>query len=162
MPGEPTYKNNLGLSLFERKHYDDAIVAYNEAIALETAKINLEPGRSRENLSFYHKNLGLALYHMEDLDEALKQYNLAIDENPNSADNYFNLGNVKLNQGRFDEAHEAFENAIQREDRNAKFYHAKGLAYQAEAEAIARSKHHSLDLEEEKIENAIRFFQYAL
>ena len=45
---------------------------------------------------------------------------------------------MHLNEESFDLAHADFDKAIEREDRNAKFYHAKGLAYQAEAEKIAR------------------------
>ena len=82
------------------------------------------------------------------MEDALKEYEKAIDYNDANADNYFNLGNVRLNEERFDEAHKAFEDAIEREDRNAKFYHAKGLAYQAEAEKIARSPNPERDIEE--------------
>lgn len=99
---------------------------------------------------------------MEDLERALAMYEEAIENNPSNADNYFNRGNVRLNQQEFHLAHQDFEAAIQREDRNAKFYHAKGLAYQAEAEAIAKSKNHDRMDEEDKIEHAIVFFRYAL
>ena len=34
----------------------------------------------------------------------------------------------------FDEAHDDFDRAIDLENTNAKFYHAKGLAFQAQAE----------------------------
>ena len=59
----------------------------------------------------------------------LEEYEKAIECNRDNADNFFNRGNVWLNQERFDLAHEDFDAAIQREDRNAKFYHAKGLAF---------------------------------
>jgi tetratricopeptide (TPR) repeat protein len=58
----------------------------------------LERDRSHENLSFYHKNLGLALYHQGDMERALEEYERAIDYNDANADNYFNRGNVRLNQ----------------------------------------------------------------
>ena len=162
MPTEPTYHNNLGLSYFEAMRFDDALVSYEEAIKLESDKCRGDPERSEENLSFYHKNLGLALYHQGDMDNALGQYELAIGKNGMNADNYFNRGNVKLNQELFDEAHADFERAIQIEERNAKFYHAKGLAYQAEAELEARKSDPDLDLEQEKIQSAIMFFEYSL
>ena len=98
MPTEPTYHNNLGLSYFERQRFDDALVSYEEAIRLEREKHKLERDRSHENLSFYHKNLGLALYHQGDMERALEEYERAIDYNDANADNYFNRGNVRLNQ----------------------------------------------------------------
>ena len=137
-PNEPTYSNNLGLSYFESEQFDLALQAYDGAIHLEVEKIKNDGGRSWENLSFYHKNLGLALYHQGDMERALEEYEKAIKYNDMNADNYFNRGNVRLNEENFDLAHMDFEAAIEREDRNAKFYHAKGLAYQAEAEKIAR------------------------
>jgi tetratricopeptide (TPR) repeat protein len=61
--------------------------------------------------------------------DALTQYEHAIEYNPATADNYFNKGNVMLNQEEFDKAHENFDEAIKREERNPKYYHAKGLAF---------------------------------
>ena len=65
------------------------------------------------------------------MQDALEQYEKAIAHNPMTADNYFNKGNVKLNQNEFDEAHKNFEYAIEKERMNPKYYHAKGLAFQA-------------------------------
>ena len=44
------------------------------------------------------------------------------------------------------------------ENTNAKFYHAKGLAYQAEAEMMARSQELPFEEEEEKVKSAIAYF----
>ena len=108
-PTEPTYHNNLGLSQFEDEQFDMALNSYGEAIKLEEEKIkNDKTGRSNDNLSFYHKNLGLALYHQGDMQTALEQYEMAIKYNDTSADNYFNRGNVRLNEENFDAAHEDF------------------------------------------------------
>ena len=96
------------------------------------------------------------------MDRALIEYQEAIVNNPNNADNYFNRGNVRLNEENFLAAHEDFEMAIQLEDRNAKFYHAKGLAYQAEAELEARKAEPDYENEADKINSAILFFQYSL
>ena len=93
---------------------------------------------------------------------ALEEYEKAIQYNDINADNYFNRGNVRLNEENFDLAHEDFEAAIEREDRNAKFYHAKGLAFQAEAEKIARSEEPDAEREAGLINQAIDFFQYSL
>ena len=93
---------------------------------------------------------------------ALEEYQKAIEYNDSNADNYFNRGNVRLNEENFELAHQDFEAAIEREDRNAKFYHAKGLAFQAEAEKIARSPEPDFELEADKINSAIIFFQSSL
>ena len=155
---EPTYFNNRGLSHFEREEFEQALVSYETAIQLEIEKLKVEKDRSLENLSFYHKNLGLALYHQGEYGRALEEYQTAIGHNDANADNYFNRGNVRLNEENFELAHADFEAAIAREDRNAKFYHAKGLAYQAEAEKIAREPEPDRDLEAAKINNAIYYF----
>ena len=63
------------------------------------------------------------------MDLALAEYEKAIDYNDTNADNFFNRGNFRLNLKQFDLAHDDYDSAIQREDRNAKFFHAKGLAF---------------------------------
>jgi tetratricopeptide (TPR) repeat protein len=133
---EPTYFNNLGLSFFESELYESAIDSYNDAITGEKERLKKDSTRSKENLSFYLKNSGLAYYHQGLNDAARDKYNEAIMCNPENADNYFNRGNVSLNQNLFEEALEDFDRAIARDEKNAKFYHAKGLAFQAMAEHI--------------------------
>ena len=83
--------------------------------------------------------------------EAKRDYDEAIKLNPHNADNYFNRGNVFLNQSAFEEAHDDFNTAIDLENTNAKFYHAKGLAFQAQAEQLARSQEFAFDEEESMI-----------
>ena len=60
---DPTYYNNLGLSLFEIGDYAAALDNYSNAITNERDRLAKDPQRGRENLSFYYKNLGLAYYH---------------------------------------------------------------------------------------------------
>lgn len=66
--------------------------------------------------------------------DAEECYNKAIELNPDNAENYFNRGNVKLNNAQYDEAHDDFDRAIALDPENAKLYHAKGLAFQAASE----------------------------
>ena len=61
--------------------------------------------------------------------EAKRDYDDAIKLNQDNADNYFNRGNVYLNQSDFKKAHKDFDRAISLENNNAKFHHAKGLAF---------------------------------
>ena len=45
----------------------------------------------------------------------------------------YNRGNVFLNISKFDEARADFDAALRLQSTRAKFYHAKGLAYEAQA-----------------------------
>ena len=63
------------------------------------------------------------------MDYAKRDYDKAIELHESNADNYFNRGNVYLNLSDFKEAHKDFDSAIDRENTNAKFFHAKGLAF---------------------------------
>ena len=99
------------------------------------------------------------------MDKAKEYFDLAISENYKNPDNYFNLGNVLLNQGKFENAHANFNEAIERDKSNAKFHHAKGLAFQAEAEHINRNCDPSPEAEEIEvslISQAIAAFNEAL
>ena len=93
---------------------------------------------------------------------ALRDYKQAIDKNPDNADNYFNRGNVHLTKKEFDEAHKDFDTAIAKEELNAKFYHAKGLAFQREVEAMENVKDKDLELQEAKTNKAIAQYAAAL
>ena len=59
----------------------------------------------------------------------MRCYEEAILHNDANADNYFNLGNVYQHMKEYGEAHRNFDAAIQREDRNAKYYHGRGLCF---------------------------------
>jgi lipoprotein NlpI len=63
--------------------------------------------------------------------DAKRDYDDAIALNPNSADNFFNRGNVYLSfdEPDFQRAHKDFDEALNLEKGNAKLYHAKGLAF---------------------------------
>ena len=55
-----------------------------------------------------------------------------------------------------------FDIAIDRERMNAKYYHAKGLAFQAEVEDMQKKPDHSVEEAEEKINSSIAFFGMSL
>jgi|JI10StandDraft_1071094.scaffolds.fasta_scaffold389377_2 tetratricopeptide (TPR) repeat protein len=61
---------------------------------------------------------------------------MAIDKNDQDPFFYFNRGNVYLNLGQYDEAHEDYDRAIGLSPNNPKFYHSKGLAYEGKATYI--------------------------
>jgi len=68
------------------------------------------------------------------MEAAIQAYDDAIKNNPNNSVHYFNRGNVHLNQSNFEWAIEDFENALERDSSNPKFYHAKGLTFQTAAD----------------------------
>ena len=113
--------NNLGLSYFEKEDYDEALNEFTKAIALEQHP-------------FHYNNRGLAYYHIGQYDLAKKDFDEAIKKQPDDPLVYFNRGNVFLNQGDYELAHADFDTAIAKEPKNSKFWHAKGLAYEARAQ----------------------------
>jgi len=98
----------------------------------------------------------------------MKQYLEAIKLNDSNADNYFNLANVHQHMKDYEEAHRNFDAAIQREDRNAKYCHGRGLCFQEEAEEIAKNPDPNLSnesnkqMENAKVARAIEYFQAAI
>jgi tetratricopeptide (TPR) repeat protein len=77
-------------------------------------------------------------------------------------ENYFNRGNVHLNTEEFDKAHKDFDMAISIDKTSAKLYHAKGLAYQCQAEHLADKAENTLELQDSLIQRAIEAFGDAL
>ena len=86
---------------------------------------------SEGKVAVHYNNRGLALYHMQEDQLALQDFERALEKNPNDPNVLFNRGNVYLHLSKFDEARQDFEQAISIEPTNAKFYHAKGLAFEA-------------------------------
>lgn len=90
-------------------------------------------------VAVHYNNRGLALYHIDKDQIALEDFSKAIALNANDPNVLFNRGNVYLHLSKFDEAREDFEKAIRLEPTSAKFYHAKGLAFEAQAIHIENS-----------------------
>ena len=120
-------------------------------------------GLSKEYLSLFLNNRGLGQYHMRMFREAIRDYDEAIEcvggTNPEI---FFNRGNVYLNQNEFIKAHNDFEQAIKLDRNCAKFHHAKGLAFQAEAEDLAKKEIREMFVEEMLVSKAIECFGDAL
>jgi len=137
IPNKAQAQNNLGLSYFESMEFDEALICYNKAINIET-QTTTESNVSRDYLSLYLNNRGLTYYHLQEYDNAIKDYQDAIESvGGTNAENFFNLGNVYLTLNDFTKAHENFDEAIRIDPKSAKNYHAKGLAFQTEAEKKA-------------------------
>ena len=120
----PSVHNNLGLSYFEKGDFEEALIHYGKAIQYEKSSV-------------HYNNRGLANYHVNCLKEAKADFDRAIELDSNDHTIYFNRGNVYLNwepQQEFDLAHRDYERAIELAPNNAKLWHAKGLAFQGQAE----------------------------
>jgi tetratricopeptide (TPR) repeat protein len=138
-PGAPQAHNNLGLSYYEQNDPEEAAVHFTKAIQIETNNLSTKEGGSKEYLSLYLNNRGLAYYHQGMYEEAEKDYDAAIQAiNGTNAENFFNRGNVFLNQQLYEQAHEDFDTAISLDKSSAKLHHAKGLAFQSEADMLAK------------------------
>jgi tetratricopeptide (TPR) repeat protein len=76
--------NNLGLSLFEKEDFGEALLEFSKAIQCE-------------DHALHYNNRGLAHYHMKDSHEdAKKDFDEAIKRDKDDPYFYFNRGNVYL------------------------------------------------------------------
>ncbi|HXE51517.1 MAG TPA: tetratricopeptide repeat protein [Tepidisphaeraceae bacterium] len=101
---QPDYFVNLGAVLLAMNRVDDAIEAYNQAIARQ--------GDAAEAWG----NLGGALVQKGRLQEAIAACRKALEINPKLGDAYNNLGNAHRMAGQTDAALEAYRNAVRAQD----------------------------------------------
>jgi tetratricopeptide (TPR) repeat protein len=85
------------------------------------------------------------------MDGALNDYKEALKNNEGSAESYFNRGQVFMSQFNFADAHADFDKALSIDETAPKFYHGKGLAFQAQAEHYANTSGENRDLETEEV-----------
>ncbi len=83
---------DLGHVLFEKGAYDDAVTAYQSAIAI------------KPDIPVAHNNLAAIFRQRSDLPQALRHYRLALDADPDYAPSLFGLGDVLGREGNFREA----------------------------------------------------------
>ena len=123
--------NNLALTLFENKQYEDALISYSKAISFEPSGV-------------HYNNRGLTNYFYEKYDEAKDDFDKAIELDPSDPTIYFNRGNVYLNWNEnldYLAAHSDYDKALKIAPNNPKLWHAKGLAYQGQAESLFQQNH---------------------
>ena len=138
-----------GNALGEHKRYEEALVAYDQAIHLDS---NFAPAyhnkgnalnelkRYEEALAAYERairldpndaiaysNKGMALYGLKQYEEALADYEQAIRLDPNFADAYHNKGNALHGLKRYEEALVAYDQAIRLDPNFADAYSNKGM-----------------------------------
>jgi len=107
---------NLGEAYLGAKQYEEAIEAYNKAIAIRAS-------------GAYYNNLGQALIKAGRAEEAVTAYTTAATiDVANAGQYYYNLGAVMVNAGRMDESIAAFDKAIAADPTRADAYYWKGIA----------------------------------
>ncbi|HET9129459.1 MAG TPA: tetratricopeptide repeat protein [Terriglobia bacterium] len=98
---------NLGNSYHQLKKEDEAVAAYQKAIALKPME------------AAYHNNLGLSLGAMKKLDDAKSSFEMAASLDPMKAGDYlFNEGAMYNNNGDYPKAVEAFKKTLDKDPNN--------------------------------------------
>jgi hypothetical protein len=98
---EPYLHLSRALALAREERWQDAIVAVNQALALD-------PDSSKGRLL-----LGTALWRLGKADESLRQYERAIEIDPSRAEAHYSLSLALFLQGRYQEAVPRFERAFE-------------------------------------------------
>jgi len=118
----PAAYNLSGLSNFENENYSNAVKDFNEAIK-----------KSKSAVAVHFNNRGLAFYHLNENQKALDDFSKALEINERDPNVLYNRGNVLMGLNRFNEARQDFDDAIRLQPTRPKYYHAKGLAFEAES-----------------------------
>ena len=79
----PIAFNNLGLSLFEKKDFRDAMDAFSKAIEIKPNAV-------------HYNNRGLANYYINLKEEAVKDFNKALEYDDSDPTVYYNRGNMGM------------------------------------------------------------------
>lgn len=108
------------------KKYPEAETAYTKAIALAPA--------GSKSLASYHNGLALALARQGKTEPASAECEKTAELDPQQAGEcYFNDGAILTNQGKADEANQAFDKAIAADPTRAEAYYQKGVNLLAKA-----------------------------
>ena len=116
---------NLGSSLNVLGRYDEALAAYDSAIALKS---------DYTEAHFYRGNV---LYGLKRLDAALLSYNAAIAVQPNLATAHSNRGNILREMRRYEEALASYERAVAIDPGFAQAHFNRGVALNELKEPLA-------------------------
>jgi tetratricopeptide (TPR) repeat protein len=137
-PNEPRYKsdwaltlNNLGAAYAAANDIEQAVAAYQKAIALQKALLRVAPldREFRRDLAVSYNNLGLAFAQSRQTDNAQRSFKNAVGfqeqlaaENPRDLETLSSLGGVYNNLGimleqlgRTSDAVESFQKAVDRQ-----------------------------------------------
>jgi tetratricopeptide (TPR) repeat protein len=114
IPGYVEGHNNCGTALQKLERYDEAIAAYEKAIALKPDYANA------------HFNRGFLLKKLQRNDEALVSYNKAISFKPDHAGAHNNRGVILQAMHRYQDALDSYDRAIVIQSDNAEAYNNRG------------------------------------
>lgn len=167
---KPHYHFNLGLVNYGLGLKDEAVAAYQHAVALKPdyaeALGNLgnmfrERGdfaqatdfckravKSRPDHAGNYNNLGVVHKEQGQFDEAKEAYRMALRLNPQYPEALWNLGVVLQEEGHLDEAIDCFQSAIHVKPAYVKAHHSLGLAllWKGEMDLAFRSFQRAADL----------------
>lgn len=116
-PNNGPLQNNYGSALLGLGRQQEALAAYDRAIAMSAQNIEA------------HYNRGNALAAMKRFEEAIASYDRSIALNPNNAQVHDNRGSALASLSRIEAALASFSRAIQLNPRHAKAYANRGGAY---------------------------------
>ncbi|MBN1165829.1 MAG: tetratricopeptide repeat protein [Methanospirillaceae archaeon] len=114
--GEAGELNNRGTDLYNEKRYEEAILSFEQAVALDPAYAKA------------WNNMGLALNALGQFEEAEHAYNQAIVIDSSDAIAWSNLCRLLSDLGRYDEAMDACNTSIGINEGSAKTWNNMGLA----------------------------------
>ncbi|HJQ09118.1 MAG TPA: tetratricopeptide repeat protein [Candidatus Saccharimonadales bacterium] len=129
--------NNRGAIYLEAKEFDKAIKDFDRALSVDPADVDLYINRS---LALYSKGIQLMVHEAtknegtELIKKAAADAETSIKLNPEMPDGYVVIGQIHLLNGEeyYAQALEAFNQAIERDDRNGKVYAMRGLIFAVE------------------------------
>ena len=102
-------RNNLGVALYKRGYFDQALTEFNQVAAATGA-----------HQAGGQLNVGAATARKDELDEALDKAEAAVTLRTDYAEAYFNVGWIQDQRGKLAEAETAYRNALQRQPQYAK------------------------------------------
>lgn len=105
-PDHAGAQNNLGVALYERSQFEEALSSYDRAIALQG------------DLAQAHSNRGNALQRLNRIAEAELAYRRAIELQPTFADAWNNLGACLRELRRWEEAEVVYRKSLELDPRN--------------------------------------------
>jgi tetratricopeptide (TPR) repeat protein len=139
---------NKGVAHAELEEYDEAIGAYEEALRIDD---------DSEHAASAQTNLAYALWEFGHTEEALEHAERAVEIDPRFPQAWYNRGFFLSERGLYDEAVNAFDNAIRLGMRSAEVLEEKALALEelGEEEEAERVQERADELREKREERLV-------
>ena len=139
---------NKGVAHAELEEYDEAIGAYQEALRIDD---------DSEHAASAETNLAYALWEFGHTEEALDHAERAVEIDPRFPQAWYNRGFFLSERGLYDEAVNAFDNAIRLGMRSAEVLEEKALALEelGEDEEAERVQERADELREKREERLV-------